>query len=208
MKRLLHIIATPREEESRTLQVSESFLESFKAKHPEWVIDELNLPKEDLPQLGVKSVSGKYVLLQGKEIFGQLKDAWREIVQHIDRFKTADLMLISSPMWNFSIPYMLKHYIDLILQPRYLFRYREDGSVEGLVKDKKMVVITSRGGAYNTNATKAMDFQEPYLRLVFNFVGINDITFINAEPMDMGKETQQKKLDDAKKLAKQLALRL
>lgn len=127
MKRLLHIIATPREEESRTLQVSKVFLDAFKKKHPDWIVDELNLAKEALPQLGMQNVSGKYVLLQEKDIAGRLKDAWREIVQHIERFKTADLFLISTPMWNFSIPYMLKHYIDLIVQPRYLFRYREKG---------------------------------------------------------------------------------
>lgn len=205
MKRLLHIIATPREEESRTLQVSEVFLDAFKKKHPDWIVDELNLAKETLPQLGMQNVSGKYVLLQGKDIAGRLKDAWREIVQHIERFKTADLFLISTPMWNFSIPYMLKHYIDLIVQPRYLFRYRENGTVEGLIKDKKMIVILSRGGQYSTPETKALDFQEPYLRAIFNMVGIDQITFIKAEPMDMGIEKQKKKITEAQNAAKQLA---
>src|SRR5262245_27281355 len=123
MLRLLHIVATPREEESRTLQISETFLSSFFQKYPDWILDELNLGKESLPSLSMKNVSGKYVLLQGKEIFGSLREAWAEILQHIERFKTADLFLISTPMWNFSIPYMLKQYIDLIVQPKYLFRY-------------------------------------------------------------------------------------
>src|SRR5579872_4021179 len=107
MKRLLHIIASPRGEESRTLQVSEVFLESFRQKYPDWIVDELNLAKEELPSLTMKSVSGKYVLLQGKELFGSLKDTWAEIIQHIERFRTAHFFLVSTPMWNFSIPYML-----------------------------------------------------------------------------------------------------
>lgn len=200
MKRLLHIIATPREDESRTLQVSEAFLDAFTNRHPDWVIDELNLPKEHLPDLSQKSVSGKYVLLEGKDLFGTLRESWEEVLQHIDRFKTADFFLISTPMWNFSIPYMLKHYIDLIVQPKYLFRYGEHGKVEGLIQGKKMVVITSRGGQYSGDA-KGFDHQEPYLRTIFNFVGIMDINFIIAEPMDIGKETRTKKIEEAKQKA-------
>ena len=201
MKRLLHIIATPREEESRTLQVSEAFLESFQDSHRDWVIDELDLSKEELPSLSMKSVSGKYVLLSGKDLYGTMKETWGEIIQHIDRFKTADRFLVSSPMWNFGIPYMLKHYIDLVVQPKYLFHYREDGSVEGLVKDKKMVVITSRGGNYE-GKNKGLDHEESYLRTIFNFVGIQDIEFINAQPMDMGAEVREQKLAEAKTIAK------
>ncbi len=203
MKRLLHIIATPREEESRTLQVSKVFLESFQESHKDWVIDELDLSKEELPSLNMKSVSGKYVLLSGKDLYGTLKEAWGEIIQHINRFKTADRFLISSPMWNFGIPYMLKHYIDLIVQPKYLFQYREDGSVEGLVKDKKMIVITSRGGNYEEK-DKPLEHQESYLRVIFNFIGIQDIEFINVQPMDMGAELRERKLAEAQNIAKKI----
>ncbi len=52
----------------------------------------------------MKQVSGKYVLLGGKDLYGRYKEAWAEILQHIDRFKTADVYLISSPMWNFASP--------------------------------------------------------------------------------------------------------
>lgn len=207
MKRLLHIIATPREEESRTLQVSQAFLDTFKESHPDWLIDELNLAKEHLPELSMQSVSGKYILLSGKNLFGKAKELWVEIIQHIERFKTADLFLISTPMWNFHIPYMLKHYIDIIVQPRYLFRYTEEGTVEGLVVDRKMAIITSRGGQYGGDM-KSMDFQESYLKTIFNFVGITDISFINAEPMDMGSEKQKEQIEISKRAAKALATKI
>lgn len=205
MKRLLHIIATPREGDSRTLQVSESFLEAFQKSHPEFLIDELNLCKETLPSLSQKAVSGKYVLLEGKDLFGSLKEIWGEVLQHIDRFKTADFYLISTPMWNFSIPYMLKQYIDLIVQPKYLFQYKEGGKVEGLVQGKKMVVITSRGGAY-LGEDKASDHEIPYLKTIFEFIGFTEIEFIVAEPMDMGRKLQKTKLDIAKEMAYKMGL--
>lgn len=201
MKKLLHIVATPREDRSRTLKVTKGFLEGFKEKHPDWVIDELNLIKEDLPSLTIERADGKYVLLGGKDLSGEFKEAWKEIIAHIERFLSADAYLITTPMWNFSIPYMLKQYIDIIVQPKYLFQYAA-GKVEGLVKDKKMVVIASRGGDYSVREMRAFDMQEPYLRSIFGFVGITDITFVVAQPMDMGPELEEEKVKEAKALAR------
>lgn len=204
MKKLLHIIATPRQEESRTLRVSASFLEAFTASHPGWIVEELDLVKERLADLTVKQVDGKYILLSGKDLSGEYKAAWKEIVRQIERFLDADAYLVSTPMWNLSIPYLLKHYLDIIVQPKYLFRYTETG-VEGLVKNRKMVVIASRGGDYSTSAARALDHQEPYLRSIFGFVGITDIKFVIAEPMDMGELVQAKKIAEAQGIAKVLA---
>jgi FMN-dependent NADH-azoreductase len=206
MKKLLHIIATPRGDDSATLQVSTVFLDDFKKTHSEWVLEELDLTKEHLPSLTSKRVDGKYVLLGGRELYGDLKESWQEIVDHIERFQSADGYLLSTPMWNFNIPYVLKQYIDIIVQPKYLFRYTPSG-VEGLVKNKKMLVITSRGGDYTPSAPScANDFQEPYLRLIFGFIGLKDIGFIIAQPMDLDIETRNAKLQEAKIQAAKAAL--
>lgn len=201
MKKLLHIIATPRGEESRTLRVTKVFLEAFKNSHRDWVVEEIDLSKEDLPPLTVKRVDGKYTLLGGKELSGESKVAWKEIISHIERFLSAEGYLISAPMWNFSVPYTLKHYIDVVLQPKYLFRYTANG-VEGLVKNKRMVVISTRGGDYSPAEMNKFDLQEPYLRAIFGFAGITDIAFIVAQPMDMGDERQEQEIEKAKVLAK------
>lgn len=207
MTKLLHIIATPRQEASRTLQVSKVFLDQLQQKKPGMVIDELDLAHETLPELSMPRVDGKYLLLSGKDLFGKHREAWEEILKVIERFLAADLYLISTPMWNFGVPYKLKHYIDVIVQPKYLFQYTEKG-VEGLVKNKKMVVITSRGGAYETPESRGLDHQEPYLRTIFGFVGLQDITFVKAEPMDLGEELQKTSLARAKEAAKAAAKEL
>lgn len=206
MKRLLHIIATPRADESRTLKVSASFLDAFRRRYPACAIDELNLFEETLPELTVKRVDGKYALLGGKDLSPELQRSWEEIVAAIERFLAADAYLISSPMWNFGIPYKLKHYIDVILQPKYLFRYTDKGP-EGLVKGRKMAVITSRGGDYSGKSPfHAYDYQEPYLRAAFGFAGITDITFINAQPMDAaGPAVQAEKISEAQAKAAKAA---
>lgn len=205
MNKLLHIIATPRGDDSRTLKVSNAFLGALKEKNPGCMIDELNVSTAELPSLTVKVVSGKYALLAGMELSEGLKKAWEDVLRHIERFLAADMYLISTPMWNLSIPYPLKHYIDVIVQPRYLFRYTANGA-EGLAKNKKMVVITSRGGEYGPSSpSHAYDLQEPYLRTIFGFVGITDISFIIAEPMDMGDEIRKARLEAAKKRACEIA---
>jgi len=206
MKKLLHIIATPRGEDSRTLKVSRDFLEVFSRKNPDCKIDELNVATANLPGLSVKMIYGKYVLLGGKELSDKLKEAWNPIERCIERFLSAEGYLISTPMWNFGVPYPLKQYIDLIVQPKYLFRYTDKG-VEGLVKNRRMAVITSRGGDYSPESPyHTYDFQEPYLRAIFGFVGITDITFINAQPMDaMGPDLQSKKIEEARVSARKIA---
>ncbi len=203
MKKLLHIIATPRARESRTLKVSEAFLDGLRKSYGDCKIDTLDITKEKLPPLTVKAVNGKYVLLGGGDLTGDLKLAWSEIVKQIERFLSTDGYLLSVPMWNFSIPYYLKHYLDVIVQPKYLFRYTEKGP-EGLVKNKKMVIITSRGGDYSPESPfHIYDNQETYLRTVFGFVGITDVTFINTQPMDaLGLEVQKQKIESAKETAR------
>lgn len=206
MKKLLHIIATPRGEESRTLKVTQAFLEALKEKSPGLEIDELNVTTEKLPDITAKNVSGKYVLLGGGDLSGELKDAWQEIVNHIERFLSADAYLVSTPMWNFSIPYQLKHYIDIIVQPKYLFKYTAKGP-EGLVRNKKMAVVTSRGGDYSPGSPfHPYDLQVPYIKTIFGLTGLTDITFINAQPMDMfGPDETDKIIEKAKEEAVKLA---
>ena len=206
MKRLLHIIATPHGDESRTLQVTEVFLETFAQSHSDWVVDTLDLSKEELPSLITRRVDGRYVLLEGMELHGVLKELWNNIIAHIENFLSADGYLISTPMWNFNIPYMLKHYIDIIVQPKYLFRYVDSGT-EGLVTNRKMIIITSRGNDYLSAQWQNFDYHEPYLRTIFGYVGITDITFIIAQPTDGDKDIQIQKIKEAQILAKQIAER-
>jgi len=205
VKKLLHIVATPRGDDSSTLKVSKSFLAAFSKKYPDCVIDELNVATAKLPELAVEEVSGKYMLLSGKELSGKPKEAWKKIETEITRFLAADVYLVSVPMWNFSIPYTLKHYIDVIVQPKYLFRYTASG-VEGLAKNKKMVIAASRGGDYSPGTPgQASDLQEPYLRTVFGFVGITDITFLIAQPMNVDPGLADKRLQETILKAKAIA---
>jgi FMN-dependent NADH-azoreductase len=91
-------------------------------------------------------------------------------------------------MYNFSIPSTLKAWIDHVARRGRTFRYTEKGP-EGLLKGKKVFVLTARGGVYSNGApAAAFDFQEPYLRAVLAFVGLTDVTFVHFEGLAMGPE--------------------
>ncbi|MEI7847219.1 MAG: NAD(P)H-dependent oxidoreductase [Chloroflexota bacterium] len=190
--KLLHIVASPREQASNTLRVSTAFLESMKAKYSDLNIDVLTLFKENLPAVAGDNIESKYTLNFGQPIDKQHQESWSQIEVLIKHFLSADIYLISSPMWNFSIPYVLKYYIDAIVQPGYLYKYNEMGQPVPLTLGKKMVCITSRGGDYSAlSPFHVYDFQEPYLRAIFGYVGITDMHFINAQPMDITKDLRE-----------------
>jgi FMN-dependent NADH-azoreductase len=112
----------------------------------------------------------------------------------IEEVEAADTIVIAAPMYNFAIPSTLKAWIDHIARAGRTFRYTEKGP-EGLLKDKKVYVVASRGGLYaHGGPAAALDFQEPYLRGVFGFLGMNDVEFVYAEGLSMGEEVAAKGL--------------
>jgi FMN-dependent NADH-azoreductase len=205
--KLLHIIATPNPSTSRTLRVSTAFLECLQTKYPDLRVDVLDLFAHDLPSVVGDNIETKYTLMIGQPIDKSHQVSWQQIEREIQHFLAMDVYLISTPMWNFSIPYILKYYIDSIVQPGYLYRYNEQGQPIGLTLGKKMVCITSRGGDYRADGPfAAYDYQEPYLRSIFGFVGITDIQFIHAQPMDITPEWREAAITDAIEEAQTLAL--
>jgi FMN-dependent NADH-azoreductase len=205
--KLLHIIASPRKEKSRTLAISQAFLTAFQAEHPGMVVEELDLTAINLPPISGEIAEAKYVILGGGALSKPAQSAWDRIVSYSQAFLQFDYYLISSPMWNFSIPYQLKHYIDIIMQPGILFRFAENG-VEGLAKNKKMFCITSRGSDYSPGSyMNQFDYQEPYLRSIFGMAGIHDITFLHAQAMDIAPLITESNLSQAISDTKILAQR-
>ena len=204
MKTLLHIISSPRGGQSNTLKISQAVLDRFRAAHPDGKIDTLDLFATPLPSMTHTEVDGKYQLLGGKDLTPETKKAWEPIEAQIRRFQAADIVLMSVPMWNFGAPYVFKHYADVILQPRYLFRYTESGP-EGLAKGKKVIVASTRGGDYSEGSPAASwDHLTPWLRTIMGFIGITDLTFLCAQPMAAGPEVVEKKLQEAIAAAKKL----
>jgi FMN-dependent NADH-azoreductase len=125
----------------------------------------------------------------------------------IDEFKSADKYVVALPMWNFSIPYRLKQYIDIIVQPGQTFTVDASGNYEGLVKDKPILVAYSRGGQYPSGTEgEAFDLQKRYFELILGFIGFTDIRRVIVEPTlaggpDVARQKREAAIEEARQMA-------
>lgn len=115
----------------------------------------------------------------------------------IEELDEADLLVIASPMYNFGIASTLKTWFDHILRAGRTFRYTDQGVSEGLMKGKKAVVIESRAGLYSEGPASGLDSQEPHLRTLLGFIGIEDVIFVRAEKLAFGPDAAAAAIDAA-----------
>ncbi len=99
--------------------------------------------------------------------------------------KEHNLIVIAAPMYNFHITTQLKNYFDFVIRAGIMFCYTESGS-QGLIKDKKSIILTTRGGIYKDTSS---DFLDPYINMILNFIGIKNIEFIFSEGLALGNES-------------------
>lgn len=137
---LLHVEASPRGQRSASLQVAHAFLDAWKARHPGASIDVLNVWTTELPAFDGEALDAKYAGIEGRDRSAAQITAWQEIGTLADRFHKADIVLLSVPMWNFGIPYRLKHLIDAISQKDVLFTFDERG-LNGMLGGRRAIVV-------------------------------------------------------------------
>lgn len=196
MSKVLYIKANIKKEgESRTFKVADSFIEEYKKNNPEDEIVVLDLYKENIDFLKPEDLGG---------IFGPKDETSKHhpILKYAYQFADADKYIIAAPMWNLSIPAILKAYIDYISVTGITFKYTEKGPV-GLLKNKKAVHIVSRGGEYNNTPYEMGD---RYLRNIVGFFCISDISTIAIENIDVaGGAYIQEKVEEGIRKASLLA---
>lgn len=202
----------PRGAASRTRKLHDAFFDAYLEKHPDVHRTALNLAEDyrGLPVFDEWDISAKFEMLYGE---GKLDDVsaerWATLTKLTDQLHAADLIVLSTPMWNFSIPWHLKRWIDCVVQGRLTFEF-VDGKYQGLLTGRSAVILTTRDGAYPAGTELAgMDFELPYLRLLFGFLGLNPIHEIVAEPMMLnGVEAGRVALAEAMERSRELAQRL
>lgn len=198
MGKVLYIKANAKPEgQSRTYKISDAFIGEYKKLHPDDEIITLDLYKEGIRLLTIDDVNS---------VFGPKSEESKNhpILKYAYQFKEADKYVVAEPLWNLSVPAILKAYIDYICVTGITFKYTEQGPV-GLCTGKKAVNITSRGGQYSTEPNSNYEMGDRYLRTIFGFLGITDFTTISADGLDIIVNDVQAILDSAIKEAKKLA---
>lgn len=131
------------------------------------------------------------------ELTAEQKQVYQEILTSIDELKSADMVIIGAPMYNLSVSSGLKTWIDQICQAGLTFSYTENGP-KGLVNDKPVIIVSTRGGIYSTAPYDALDHQESYLKAILGLVGLTNVKFIRAEGVNISPEMKEQAVKQAK----------
>jgi len=164
--KLLHLDSSILGSSSASRELTRSIVDAYRANHPELQVTYRDLGSDPLPHIAGDSQKREEALIDAL----------------IDELKTADVVVIGAPLYNFAIPSGLKAWIDHVVVAGKTFKYGPVG-VEGLVPDKKTYVVATRGGVYE--GSPVVQMHEGHLETVLRFVGIRDIEFIRAEGLAM-----------------------
>jgi len=207
MSRLLYIQASPRGKRSHCIAVADAFVEAYRQKNPNDEIVFINVFGASIPKFDGPAVQAKYTIMHGQSHSKEELQVWKDVEKVIEQFVGADKYVLAVPMWNFSIPYRLKQYIDLLVQPGYTFGYSEEKGYEGLVVGKPLLAVYARGGEYSAGGkAEAFDLQRKYIELIFGFIGFKDIRSIVVEPTlqggpDVAEARRQEAINKAGEIA-------
>jgi len=205
MSRLLHVLCSPRKGRSVSRSVARAFLDAYASKNPGDDVETLDLWSVSLPEFDGDVLEAKYAVLHGKDHTSQQAAAWKAVVDAFDRFNRADKFVFSVPMWNFGIPYKLKHLIDVITQPGLAFRFSPESGYTGLVTGRPALVILARGGEYPPESdSAALDLQKPYLETWLRFIGVTDVQTLVVEPT-LDPRRSEDRVNDALERARTVA---
>jgi FMN-dependent NADH-azoreductase len=182
--KLLRIDSSARRN-SVSRKLTQGFVEAWKKENPQGELIDRDLATTHLPLITdewtLAAHSNQASLTPSQRETLSVSDAL------VEELLAADVIVIGAPMYNFTVSAPLKAWIDQVVRIGRTVRYGPNGP-DGALKGKKVVVLTSRGGAFRPGTPAAKyDHQEPYLRHILGFVGLTDVTFIHAENQRPGE---------------------
>jgi FMN-dependent NADH-azoreductase len=159
------------------------FLDTYRVTHPEDRIVEWDLWDGTLPEFGPAAAEAKMSIFAGQQPTGAAAEAWRAAGDTFDRFAAADKYLFSIPMWNATVPYILKQFIDVVSQPGMMFSFDPQHGYTGLLTGRKATVIyTSAVYGEDRGPAFGADLQAPYFDDWLRWADIKDITSVHFRP--------------------------
>lgn len=181
MSKVLFIKANDRPvEQAVSVKLYEAFVQSYKENHPNDEIAELDLFAENLPYYGNDLLTAMFKAGRGMELTAEEQKGAELVNKYLNQFADADKVMIAFPMWNFTVPAVLHTYVDYLSQAGKTFKYTAEGPV-GLMGDKKVALLSARGGVYSEGPMAEIELANRYVRTVLGFWGISNITEVIVE---------------------------
>jgi FMN-dependent NADH-azoreductase len=178
MSKLLHIDSSPLYGASISRELTAAFVAEWKTSHPGGAVIERDLNAIEIPPLTAAWAGAAYTPEEARTEEQKQELALSDTF--FDELQEADEWVIGVPMHNFGIPSVLKLWIDQFVRVGKAFTYA-DGKPQGLLTGKKATFIVATGGVYDAGTPMApYNHIEPYLRSVFGFLGVSDVTFLTA----------------------------
>jgi FMN-dependent NADH-azoreductase len=179
MKNVLRLISSPRGEASVSIKLGNAIIDKIKAKYPDSAVKERNLAKDVFPHLDEVLIGSFFTPAENQS--AEQKEAIRRSDEAIAELQEADILVIDTPMYNFTIASTFKTYLDHIVRRGVTFQASEKG-IEGLLKNKKVYLAFSSSGVYSSESMEqSYDFAVPLIKLIFGWIGITDIAVFRAE---------------------------
>lgn len=214
MKKLLYIPVNSKPEEMSTSKtVGREFVNRFLAENSDYVVEELDLYNEDIPEVNHIIFKSRAETVSGAE-YDVLSEQDKRTVDRVnalcDQFISADTYVIAAPMWSVSFPSRLKRYVDCIILNNKVIKILPE-EVTGLLNDKErnMIYIQSSGGVYPKLFGGKFNHGVDYFHDIFKFLGINKFEKILVEGVDMQdvgrEEAMRRAYEDIDKVIEKLS---
>jgi FMN-dependent NADH-azoreductase len=203
MSTLLVVTASPRGDRSVSRALTSTFVDLWAQRHPGDRVLLRDIGHHPVPHVTEAWVTGAFAPMD--EQTPESKAAIAVSDSLVEEFTSADRYVFGVPMHNFNVPSTFKAYIDQIVRPGKTFGVGPKGH-EGLVKGKKALFLTASGGTYLPGSAAAgLNFQEPYLRAIFGFMGVTDLRFVVADNLNQGADAARQSRERAENGLKELA---
>lgn len=203
MTRILRIDASSRLDSSYSRQLADQFVDRRLLHHPDDEVVVRDLVRYPVPHIAQQTIAAFYT--PPEALNDELKKAAALSDELIAELKAADLVLISAPMYNFTLPSSLKAWIDHIVRIGHTFSFSPEQGFAGLLQGKRAVIFTATGAAYGDEAMRAMDFLTPYLKTLLSFLGFQSIDVVTLEGTTTDEHALQTSNAIAQKHIEQLA---
>lgn len=204
--RVIHVIGSPRGARSRSRAVAAHFLDYLTGAE----VTELDLWSTALPDLDGAILESRYRLINGQPVEPGFEAQWAELRARVDHLLSFDLWLFSTPMWNLGVPYRLKHYLDLVIQPTMAFTNDSSGGIDAHGTGKIAVLIGA--SALDIRAETplaALDFQLAHVAQCLHvYFGLSEVHEIRAAPTFGDEQIVEQAMSAARIHAQALAISL
>ncbi|MBU3005904.1 FMN-dependent NADH-azoreductase [Paraglaciecola arctica] len=178
---ILSINSSGRYQGSLTRLVSEKLVDELQKKSVGLAVTERDLA-EGIPFVNEQWIGANFTDSEQRD--ETQKEALALSDNLVSELQNAEHIIIGSPIYNFSVPAVLKAWVDMVARARVTFQYTENGP-EGLLKDKKAYLVMASGGV---PIGSDMDIASIYLKRVLGFMGIIDVTVIDATKIDVSAD--------------------